>query len=74
MMGDSGFLGCDAVSLDQQFLMNKNYLSSITSQMTRIFKYTAAVKISKLACHSMQMATKFKTAWHISARCSSNVL
>jgi len=68
-MGDSGFLGCDAVSLDQQFLMKtiRNYLSGITSQMTRIFKYTAAVKIFKPACHSMQLAAKFKMAWHISA-------
>jgi hypothetical protein len=56
MMGDSGFLGCDAVSLDQQFLTKtmRNYLSSITSQMTIIFKYNAAVKIFKPACHSMQ--------------------
>jgi hypothetical protein len=68
MMGDSGFLGCDAVSLDQQVLMKSmwNYLSSITSQITRIFKYTTAVKISKLAHHSMQLATKFKMAWHVS--------
>jgi hypothetical protein len=63
-MGDSGCLGCDAVSLDQQFLVKtiRNYLSSITSQTTRIFKYTAAVKISNLACHSMQLGTTFKMA------------
>jgi hypothetical protein len=69
MMGDSGFIGCDAVSLDQQFLMKaiRNYLSSVISQMTRIFKYTAAVKIFKFACNSMQLATKFKMAWCISA-------
>jgi hypothetical protein len=53
MMGDSGFLGCDTVSLDQQFLMKtmRNYLSSIISQTTIIFKYIAAVKIFKPACH-----------------------
>jgi hypothetical protein len=67
IMGDSGCLGCDAILLDQQFLMKtiRNYLSSITSQMTRISKTLLLLKSQTLQATAVRhFKLPIQSSWH----------